>query len=403
LTPLVAHAQVAVPANMPVEAAVAPAAPLTLEQCLAMAFDKQPALAAARASLAAAYDGQQALNNLGCLARLAAPDLPVRRQQACLGVSIAQAALDQAEWETRYAVTRNFYTIQYVRLQQGVLKEAIAKLNKGRGIAERIVKSGEVGKITKLDVDVIDLNLDLLKTREIEAIESEPRALSALREAIGIGPECSLDVVTTPLPGIVADLNLDLLIAEALHRRGEVAQASLANQVGALEVQAQGRARGIRVQTYAAGGDIHAKPIPQGTSNGEYRPGAIGPEMPPYLAGKKPDRVQRASDFSARGVAVVDKTNNLVALEVENYYLKWREAKQKIERLAAIRSRAQDIGRKIEDRFDQGNATGEEFLRATTMSDQTDAQYNEALYNHALALAALERSTAGAFQMPPTR
>src|SRR5436190_2095795 len=54
-----------------------PVGAMTLQQCLDIAFERQPSLAAARASLASAQSGQQALNNLGLLARVAAPDLPV--------------------------------------------------------------------------------------------------------------------------------------------------------------------------------------------------------------------------------------------------------------------------------------------------------------------------------------
>ncbi len=376
------------------------ATPLGLQECLAMAFERQPALAAAQASLAAAQDGRQALNNLGVLARIAAPDLPVRRQQACLGVTIAQAALAQAEWETRYAVTRNFYTVQYVRLQQGVLEEALVKLNKARKRAKQILDSGAVSKVTSIDVDTMDLNIDLLRAKQIEVTVALPRALSALREAIGIGPDCPFDVVVAPLPELVGDLSKEALIAEALARRGEVVQANSASRVTALEVDAQHRARGLQSKTFASGADIHAKEIPQGMSNGEYRPGAIGLEMPPFLAGRKHDRVARAEDLSARAGAVVDKTTNLVSLEVENYYLKWLDARQRAERLAGVRTRARDISDRVWKRFDDGGASGEEYLRAETLVDQVQAQYNEALYQHALALAALERATAGALQVP---
>jgi len=37
-------------------------------------------------------------------------------------------------------------------------------------------------------------------------------------------------------------------------------------------------------------------------------------------------------------------------------------------------------------------------IRARTQADQVKALYNEALYNHALALAALERVTAGGYR-----
>src|SRR5262245_36326131 len=72
---------------------------LTLQVCRQIALGQQPSLAAARASLQAALDRQSAVENLRvptCLAR----DLPIRRQQAALGVKIAQAGITQAESET---------------------------------------------------------------------------------------------------------------------------------------------------------------------------------------------------------------------------------------------------------------------------------------------------------------
>ena len=67
-------------------------------------MSRQPALAAARASLAAAESGKRGLDSLGLFGNILAPDLHIRKQQACLGISINAAGLQQAEWETRYAV-----------------------------------------------------------------------------------------------------------------------------------------------------------------------------------------------------------------------------------------------------------------------------------------------------------
>ena len=46
-----------------------------------------------------------------------ARDLPIRRKQARLGVTIAEASLSQAEWETVYAVTRTYFGVVYARQQ----------------------------------------------------------------------------------------------------------------------------------------------------------------------------------------------------------------------------------------------------------------------------------------------
>jgi outer membrane protein TolC len=385
---------------------VVPAAPaaLTFDDCLQLAFQKQPALAAARATLASAEAGRRALDNLPFYAKCLARDLPVRKQQACYGVTIAQAALWQAEWETRYAVTRNYYTVIYIRTQLDLLDEVLAKLQKGRKTAADVLKGGEPGKVTTIDLDIFDVNIELLKARGAEAKAGLPKAVAALREAVGVGPDYPLEVAGGTLPALVPALDRDQLVQLALANRGEVTQVTSANRVTELEIAAQASKHfSLNVPTFASGSDIHAQPIPQGVSNGEYRPGAIGLEMPPFLVGRKDDRVARAADLNQRAGAVVDKTVNLVALEAENYYLKWAEAKDRLEKLNAARPRAVEVADKIDVRLREGNATANDYVQATTLLDQIRAQTNEALYLHSLALAALERITAGGFRINPAK
>src|SRR5438034_1866939 len=79
--------------------------PLDLLDCLQIAHERQPAIAAARASLAAheaSYRGVMGLRAPGFLA----PDLPVRKQQAGRGLAAARADLCQTEYDTTYAVIR---------------------------------------------------------------------------------------------------------------------------------------------------------------------------------------------------------------------------------------------------------------------------------------------------------
>ena len=125
--------------------------------------------------------------------------------------------------------------------------------------------------------------------------------------------------------------------------------------------------------------------------------------MPTTLVGRRDDRVARAEDFNMRAGAVVDKTYNLVALETENYYLKWLDARDRVKQLAAVQPKAQSLAQTIDKRLQDGNASGEEYIRATTTLDQIRASYNDALYNHALALTALERITAGGFRIDATK
>src|SRR5262249_27235368 len=103
-----------------------PATPLTLEDCVRIGLERQPAVAAAPASLAAAEAQRRALDNL-CLASLVSRELPIRRKQAGLGVTIASAGYQQAEWETTYAVTRNYFTLLYARQQEQVARSVVER------------------------------------------------------------------------------------------------------------------------------------------------------------------------------------------------------------------------------------------------------------------------------------
>jgi outer membrane protein TolC len=382
------------------QAPTAEAPALTLEECVQLGLQYQPALQAARASLEAAQASARGLQNLG-LAACLAKDIAQRRAQSCLGVVIAQSSLLQAEWETRYAVTRLYFAAIYARSQEEVLKSVIVKLDVNRGVAAEIVKARDpTSKITENDVKNLDVQIAFYKSRAVEATIGIQRAHAALREAIGVDRGFPLQIPRNArLPALVSDIDMEEMIALALAQRGEMVRVSSAQQVTALEVEAQGlHHHDIKVQTFAAGGDIHAHPIPQGVSNHEYRPGAIGLEMPAFLIGKRPERVQRARAFYERAGAVVSKTQNLITLEVEAAYYKWKEALDR----AGILSKTTDLARQVADstnsRFLDKKATGEELVRAITLKDQSDAQYNEALYNHALALAMLERVTAGGYR-----
>lgn len=393
--------QGAPPANLPpVDAAPASIRASTLEECIALAMARQPALHAAQASLASAMTAKEGLDSLR-FGVILSPDLPIRKQQACLGISIAAAALQQAEWETRYAVTRTYWSVQYAQQQQAVVDSVIEKLKNASDKAKRFVDAGDPNiKVTQVDVDTLLLNLEFAKAKRAEAAVGMEKATAGLREAIGLGLTECLAIAAEPLPPLVDHLDKDALIAYALARRAELTQAALAKDVTVLEINAQHWRFGPQAKTFAAASDIHAKPIPQGVANGEYRPGALGIEMPVYLVGKRPYRIERAGDLANRAEAVVDKTQNLVALEVEANYLKWKEAAEKIRNLRGTPETASNIATKVRGRFDQGAVTGEELLRAQTLEDYARSQYTEALFNHILALAALERATAGGYQIP---
>jgi outer membrane protein TolC len=384
----------ALPAVAPV--AAAPAQPLDLGACINLALQRQPRIAAARASLAAAEDAKQALDALHLAAVIVEPEIPVRRRQAYLGVAAAAAALEQAEHETVYAVTRTYFTVLYAREQERVARSVVDRLGAVNEVARGQVQSG-AKNVTTTDVNRTNVYLRLAQTQQIKAAQGVKRALAALREAVGMGPDCRLDVVAGKLPELNAKLNLDEVLAGALARRPELAQVGIFSEVTCLEVDAQAASIRRRLETFAAGSDIHSRPVPLGEHNEEYKPGAIIPEMPTLLVGSRHDRVRHARDLHARAEAAVEGTRNLVALEAEDAFLRWEEATLQVTAAREAANAGDQLADDLTKDFTSGQKVRvEEVVNARVLGSQARSRYNEFLYRQILAIADIERITGGA-------
>jgi outer membrane protein TolC len=381
----------------PPAAATHPVLTLDLAEALRLAHDRQPRIVAQRASLAAAEDGQRALASLRFPATLE-HELPVRRHQAALGVTAATAALDRAEHEAIYAVTRTYFTVLYAREQEKLAGDVIDQLSAIHENAQQQVKAG-AKDITNRDVQRTLVYLRLAQARRVQAAQGVKRALAALAEAIGLEPEACLDVPAGRLPSPGVRPCLGDVVAAALARRAEIVQTNIFAEVAALEVDAQATGHHLRMETFASGADIHAQPVPQGVHDDEYRPGANPPQMPDMLAGPRPSRMKTAQSYSARAAAVAEETRNLLALEARNAFYRWEEASQQ----ASHAHEAADTGKNLADGLNKDYIADptkkklEDLVTARVLASQARSQYNEYLFRLILALADLQRVTAGAF------
>lgn len=369
---------------------------LSLAECLDRALKQHPRIAATRASLAAAEDASRALETLN-IPVLLDRELPIRRKQAALGIAAAAAAVDRAEHEAVYAVTRTYFTVLYARQQERVARGVVDRLAATRDLAQKQVDAGSK-EVTANDVRRTLVYLHLAETKRIQAEEGVQRALAALKEAIGLEPHAVLDVPAGSLPDKEIRLTKEDVIDWALTRRGELIEAGIFAEVACLEVEAQGTSKRLRMQTFAAGSDIHSHQVPQGVHNSEYRPAAVPPEMPTLLAGSRSERVQRAQSLSNRAQAIVEVARSLVTLEAEEAFLKWQEASRQVPKAREAATTGEQLAADLDKDFGGGaKVKTEDVVNAHVLASQARSQYNEFLYNQVLALAELERVTAGGF------
>src|SRR5262249_42839163 len=122
---------------------------------------------------------------------------------------------------------------------------------------------------------------------------------------------------------------------------------------------------------------------------------AIAPEMPVQLVGSKYDRVCRAMAFSQRADAVYEKAHNLITLEAENGFYVLEQAAERVVLARAGFESSQDLKDRVLENFADPKSPKDDLLRGYVVATKGESDYVDAVFQYVLALAALERITAG--------
>ena len=376
---------------------------MTLGECIAIALERQPALKAAQHSLRSTEIGYQALYNLPRIAGRVQPDLPCRKQQAARGITLATAAVQQTYHETVYDVTRLYFTYVYARQQETTARNIVTQMEVYYKVAEEILKSGVRDpkiKTTQFTLYTLRDVIHEVQRGQARAATGKQAALAALREAMGVD-DCFLFVpADTELPVMSGTTTCEQVLGLALARRPELTQAAAGLDAFRIEVKAQAAQDGLlafKAPTLASGSDIHARPVPAPHRNGDYRPGAVAPEMPPNLVGRVEDRVARATALADRQEAVYEKAVGLVRLEATNAFLNYQATARAME----VAKGRYETGQKLVEQARQAaglQQDAELLVRNEALAGKAQSEYVEAVFEHIKALATLERVTAGAIR-----
>ncbi|HEY1191448.1 MAG TPA: TolC family protein [Gemmata sp.] len=376
---------------------------LSLGECIAIALERQPSLRAVRESTAAVEAGYKALTNTGTAATFLSPDLSIRKQQARRGLMATSAEYQKLHNEVVQDVTRLYYTAVYAKQQNELANRVVLRLDNLVEIAREFLKSATAKELEAAQFNLIKLQLmenGLYEARKLQVTArlGREKALAGLREVMAVDSRTfrfQIKDKALPVMSQKAALTQDGVAELALERRPELVLAAAGVDAFRLEVYAQGKLPFKRVApTFASGADIHAKEIPAPNRGTDYRPGGIIPEMPVQLIGSKYDRVCRAMAFARRAEAVYDKARNLILLEAETAYLDFELASEKL----AIATKQFALSKQLQE---QARAVAEftkakdQLVIAEVEASRAQSGYFEAVYQYLLALAALERVTAG--------
>lgn len=378
---------------------------LTLGECIAIAVERSPKLRAERASLAASESGYQALLKFGTVGTIISPDLDIRKQQAQRGLAAAAASYQKVHNDLVYDVTRLYYTAVYAKQQDGLATSVVDYLETMvklvRVILDTTTDAKELQASGLNEGKWLTMRMGLAQAQEMQTTAriGRQQAMAALRQVMAVDESCSSfrpKDIELPLMDQAAPITKNKVVELALNQRPELALAAAGLDVFRLEVYAQGKLPFRRVvPTFASGADIHSKDIPQAIRTAkEYRPGGISPEMPTQLVGSKFDRVCRAMNFSEKADAIYQDARSLVTLDAENAYYEFELATRKLQFATQKFTDGKDLQKRtlaMAESVKQKDV----LVQAYIVAVKAQADYVEAVYQHLLSLAALERITAG--------
>ena len=378
---------------------------LSLGECIGIAHERSPGLRALHATYAATAASSQALNNIGTIGELLAPDLPVRKQQAAVGLRAAAADIQKKQNEITQAVTRLYYTVVYARQQESITEDVVELVELLLGIAKELLKSPKPGDITPGKIALMEIGLLEAKTLRLKARTGAQQAMEGLRQLMNVKEiDFPFRVKDKELPefSVKAGLTKEIVVERALAARPEIILAAAGLDAFRLEVYAQAKIRcGSTARTFASGSDIHARAVPPGSMGAEYRPEPLSPEMPTMLVGSQTDRVNRAMAYCRRAEAMYEDTRNLIALEAGIAFIKFDEATKKLELAKGKFKSGKDLMQQTREAFENNpNVPKDLLVSGYVAASKAQSDFVEAVFEHVQAMAALERVTGGTIRAP---
>jgi hypothetical protein len=375
---------------------------LSLGECIAIALERQPSLKAAHASQATSETGYRALMNFGTVGTIISPDLEIRKQQAQRGLAASAGEYQKAHNEVIQDVTRMYYTAVYAKQQGVIANDMVGVLERLVDLIRKILDSKtppeQLGGLDTRKLRVVEMGVITAKKLRLKATEGRKQALAALRQVMAVDESSfpfRVKDFELPIMAQQVPITKALVVEQALCRRPELALAAAGVDVFRLEVYAQGKIPFKRVvPTFASGADLHSRDIPQAIRTKEYRPGGIIPEMPTQLVGSKYDRVARAMNFCQKAEAVFESAHSLVTLEAENAFFEFELANENLILAKEQLDLAFDF---LKRTHEQAESTKDKtvIVQAEITVAKVQSDYVEAVFDHLLSLAALERITAG--------
>ena len=304
-------------------------------------------------------------------------------------LELAQLDLERINFETRFEVSQDYYSLQNTDSQVDIEGTAVDEAQKTLGDA-RLLK--QAGSGTKFDVLRAEVELANAKQRLTTALSQQNAARRQLIATLDIAEQVELSAADRIEPAGDWELSLEETIIMAYNSRAELQQLALAKEINQKEKQIALAA--VRPQVSLAGSynllDVYDDGV--GINDG-YSVG-VNLQWNLFDGGAARARARQSeTNAEINEVQFADRRGE-VRLEVEQSYYSLTANKENIETSDKALESAQESLGLARDRFQAGVGTQTDVIQAQSELTTARANYLRSIVDYNQSLNQLERAVA---------
>jgi len=322
--------------------------------------------------------------------------LTVSRDLASLGVDIAKIQKETTIQDLVVEVKTAYFGILKAAKLQTVAKQAVEQLEAQLRVSQAFYDEGIIAKndLLQTEVRMAQARQDLISaTNGLELAKSRFNTL--LRR--GINEEVNIKDILDYSP---VRLHLNEALQKAQHNRTEIQEVSL-NIVSAEKGVRLSKSSYYPSVSLIGNYQRETDDVLLGSDPGEDADNwtiALQGQWTFWEWGKKRHDVAAASAGLAKARYLLNEIKDNIQLEVKDAYLSLREAEKNIQVAKTAVVQAEENFRMNEERYKQQVATATDVLDAQTLLTQARTNYFNALSEHNIAWARLERAMGIAYE-----
>ncbi len=298
---------------------------------------------------------------------------------------IAQRSVGQAEVDLVFNVASTFSKILQLRALEAADGAAVRQLEEHRRVADLMVRAGKTPRVDLLKTDV---RLAEVRQRLVTTQATLESAQALLTRLLGFDPVRVRYDAAGALEYWPVREGMDAAVARALRQRPDY----LAQQTAAAQADLRvGRARGKRLPTLSLNGQYGGRTGDDFTVEEQWDLGLLL-SFPLFDGGAITAEVARER---ARRAAAEERLRDLelrVTGEVQDAFLDLRQAEERLALAQASLEQAREALRVEQLRYGSGAGTSADVLDAQSALLDAEALQAQALFDHAVARAGLQRA-----------